>query len=125
MISLDKVKKGLAIYIEKKMMPKLSGWQRIALGVSTNLITPIDTVSLLEIDSVKNFLNSPFVVMLDVVHDDVVDIDKLYKALLDLFPEGHKEILPMPKIMNIIKFDDYTIDRSDIELLYKYIMESN
>lgn len=125
MVSLDKVKKGLAVYIDKQMLPKLSGWQRIALGVTSNLITPIDIVSLLELDSVKNFLNSPFVTMLDVVHDDVVDLDKLYKALLGLFPDGHKETLPMPKIMNLIKFDDYTVDKSDIDLLYKYIMESN
>lgn len=53
---------------------------------------------------------------MDVIDTDGnVDIDKLYQAVAPQFANGEKQVINIPLI------GDMTVDKSDLEKLYRYI----
>ena len=110
MVTMQQVKTGLVKYIDTDVLPHLTGVKRIGLGVYTALAA----------DNLVNVLNQykehPAVSVLQIIDKDGnVDIDKLYQAMAPQFANGEKQTISIPLI------GDMTVDRSDLEKLYRYI----
>lgn len=110
MVTMQQVKNGLVKYIDTDVLPHLTGIKKLGLGVYTALAAN-NVVGLME-----KYREHPAVAMLDVIDaDGNVDIDKLYQAVLPQFSNGEKQTIAIPLI------GDMTVDRSDLEKLYRYI----
>lgn len=110
MVTMQQVKTGLVKYIDTDVLPHLTGVKRIGLGVYTALAAN-NLVGLME-----KYREHPAVAVLDVIDaDGNVDIDKLYQALDPMFANGERHTISIPLI------GDMTVDRSDLEKLYRYI----
>ena len=110
MVTMQQVKTGLVKYIDTDVLPHLTGVKLIGLGVYTALAA----------DNLVNVLNQykehPAVSVLQIIDKDGnVDIDKLYQAMAPQFANGEKQTISIPLI------GDMTVDRSDLEKLYRYI----
>ena len=110
MVTMAQVKNGLVKYIDADILPHLTGFKKVALGAyaalaANNLVTMME-----------KYKNSPAISILDVIDENGnVDIDKLYQAVLPQFANGEKQTISIPLI------GDMTVDRSDLEKLYRYI----
>lgn len=110
MVTMQQVKTGLVKYIDTDVLPHLTGIKKLGLGVYTALAAD-NLVGLLE-----QYRDHPAVSVLHVMDKDGnVDIDKLYQALVPQFANGEKQTISIPLI------GDMTVDRSDLEKLYRYI----
>lgn len=110
MVTMQQVKNGLVKYIDADVLPHLTGVKRIGLGVYTALAAD-NLVSVL-----GQYKDHPAVAVLQIIDKDGnVDIDKLYQAMSPQFANGEKQTISIPLI------GDMTVDRSDLEKLYRYI----
>lgn len=97
-------------YVDREMLPHLTGARKIGLGVYTALAA--DNV----VSAAMKYKDHPAIAMLPVVDaDGNVDIDKLYQAVYPMFSDGQKQAINIPLI------GEYQIDRADVEKLYQYI----
>lgn len=109
MVSVNKIQNGIARYIDMEILPKVDGWQKWALGVGATLKIA-EAPALLE--KVK--------VMLPTAFDESgnVDIDMIYKEFAKQADKGSVSI-------NIPLLNDrLTLNRSDVDKIYRYIQES-
>ena len=110
MVTMQQVKTGLVRYIDTDVLPHLTGIKKLGLGVYTALAGN-NVVGLME-----KYREHPAVAVLDVIDaDGNVDIDKLYQAIAPQFANGEKQLINIPLI------GDMTVDKSDLEKLYRYI----
>lgn len=110
MVTMQQVRTGLVKYIDTDILPHLTGAKRLGLGVYTALAAN-NLVGLME-----KYREHPAVAVLDVIDaDGNVDIDKLYQALDPMFSNGERHTISIPLI------GDLTVDRTDMEKLYRYI----
>lgn len=110
MVSMDQVKNGLIRYIESDIMPHLDGIKKIGVGLYTGLAADNAVKMALQ------YANHPAIAMLNVIDEaGNVDIDKLYKTVIPMFNDGHKEAIKVPLV------GEFRIDKNDIETLYRYI----
>lgn len=112
MATMQQVKNGLVKYIDTDVLPHLSGVKKLGLGVYTALAAD-NLVGLME-----KYKDHPAVAVLNVIDaQEDVDIDKLYQALSPMFDSGAKQTIHIPLI------GDMTVDRTDLEKLYRYMKE--
>lgn len=112
MVTFDNVVTGVIKYIDTEIMPHLSGIKKIGLVAYTGLIAQNANIMF------DKYAKHPAIEVLDVISDDNnIDIDKLYRSILPMFSDGHKEVIKIPLI------GDLKIDKNDIEMMYKYITE--
>lgn len=110
MVTMEQVKAGLVKYIDNDVLPHLTGMKKIGLGVYTALAA--ENVSAI----ISRYKTHPAVAVLDVIDDqENVDIDRLYQAIYPMFQGGEKQVISIPFI------GDMTIDRTDLDRLYRYI----
>lgn len=110
MVTMQQVKNGLVKYIDTDVLPHLTGIKKLGLGVYTALAAD-NLAGVLE-----QHKDHPAVSVLKIIDKDGnVDIDKLYQALAPQFSNGEKQTISIPLI------GDLTVDRSDLEKLYRYI----
>lgn len=110
MVTMQQVKNGLVKYIDTDVLPHLTGIKKLGLGVYTALAA--NNV----VDLIEKYRDHPAVAVLDVIDTDGnVDIDKLYQAVAPQFANGEKQTISIPLI------GDMTVDRTDLEKLYRYI----
>ena len=110
MVTMQQVKTGLVKYIDTDVLPHLTGIKKLGLGVYTALAA--NNV----VDLIEKYRDHPAVAVLDVIDTDGnVDIDKLYQAIAPQFANGEKQVINIPLI------GDMTVDKSDLEKLYRYI----
>lgn len=110
MVTMQQVKNGLVKYIDTDVLPHLTGIKKLGLGVYTALAAN-NVVVLIE-----KYREHPAVAVLDVIDaEGNVDIDKLYQAIAPQFANGEKQVINIPLI------GDMTVDKSDLEKLYRYI----
>lgn len=112
MVTLEQIANGVTKYIDTEILPHLTGIKRIGLGVYSGLAA--NNVAAM----VAKYKDHPMVAVLDVIHDDGVDLDKLYNAVYPMFKDGQRESIQIPMI------GEWQIDKTDIEHLYKYIKEA-
>ena len=110
MVTMQQVKTGLVKYIDTDVLTHLTGIKKLGLGVYTALAAN-NVVGLME-----KYREHPAVAVLDVIDaEGNVDIDKLYQAVAPQFANGEKQTISIPLI------GDMTVDRTDLEKLYRYI----
>jgi hypothetical protein len=118
MITIDKVKRGLANFADKEIISKAPGgsFKKIALGTAVGLY-----LSNLE-NLVMQNKDSMLISALGVIHPDgSIDIEKLATAVKENVPEEGMRI-------NIdvlgARIADMTLRRSDIDDIVNYIYNS-
>lgn len=111
MATMNQVKTGLVKYIDNEILPHLTGAKKIGLGMYTAL-----AAENLE-KTIMQYANHPAIAMLEVIDaNGNVNAGKLYSAASPYFTEGVKYTIGIPFI------GDLTIDRNDLEKLYRYII---
>lgn len=72
MENIEKVKRGIATFVDNEIAPILPKWKGIAFAAGAALM----------LEAKANVLmNHPFITMLGVVDGDNVDVDKIYSAI--------------------------------------------
>lgn len=111
MVPMDRVQRGLAMFIDRELAPSLSGWDKVlvaggaglAVAKLPNLIEQYPIVSAMGVYNKEN---------------NLVDIDALYKAAS---PYIGAEALPVkiPMLGITVK-----MGKPEIDTLYRYIKEA-
>ena len=85
MIPMDKVQRGIAMFIDRELMPSLTGWDKILVGGSAG-IAVAKLPKLVE--------HYPIISALDIYDKDnnQMDIDTLYQSVV---PYLNNEVLPL------------------------------
>lgn len=108
MVNATKIQNGIARYIDVEILPKIEGWQRWALGVGA-------TLKIAEVPELLERVK----IMLPTAFDEQgnVNIDVLYKEFAKQADKGSISInIPL---LN----DSLTLNRSDVDKIYRYIQE--
>ena len=115
MVSIRRVEKGIATYLDKEMMPKTDteGLQGFGIGVATSLL--IKRVG----NIVEGYRNNGVAQALGVFDKNGnVDVDVLREVLKEnISDNGRKMALPV--------LGSFTFYRSDVDMLYDCIMEAS
>lgn len=110
MVTINQIQSGILQYIEKDLMPHLDGLKKVGLGVYATLAAGNIAAMIM------SYKDHPAVKMLDVFgENNEIDIDKLYNAAVPYYSNGEKQTVSIPLI------GDFTMDKSDIDKLYRYI----
>ena len=111
MVSMEKVQKGIAVFIDQELIPSLTGWDKILVGGSAGV-----AVAKLP----KIIEQYPIVSALDIYdkNNNQMDIDTLYQSVL---PYLGNELLPLriPVLGITMK-----VGKQQIDALYRYIKEA-
>lgn len=112
MVSIDKIERGVANYLDGELMPQLqsNGFEKVLVGTAASLaIHKIGAI-------VVSYKDNKLVKMLDVMDDNGnVDVDVLAAELKKNIPkEGVKVDIPVVGTM--------TFHEDDVDKLYEYIM---
>lgn len=111
MVSLANFQNGIVKYIDRELLPKLSGWQKWAFGALSGMWVSNIT------NTFNKLKQNALVSSLGVIDDhDMIDIDKLYG-------EFHKQAEKGAVTIQIPGIGPLTLDQSDVEKLYQYILE--
>jgi hypothetical protein len=111
MVSLNQVQNGFVKYIDNDLCPMLSGWKKWAFGAVSSLW--LCNIS----ETFQKLKGNAIVQMLGVIDEsDMIDIDKLYREFYNQAQKG-------PATFDLPVVGALTIDKSDIERLYRYIVE--
>lgn len=112
MVEYSKIKNGLAIYIDQRLMPKLEKTQQFLAGMVVGLYLPrADAIfgQLAQSESVK---------VLGLIDGNAVDLERLYEtAKVQLRKQGDLP-LEIPMIGRI------TLNEADLDELYRTIMNA-
>ena len=115
MVSIRRVEKGIATYLDKEMMPKMDteGLQGFGIGVATSLL--IKRVG----NIIEGYKNNGVAQALGVFDKNGnVDIDVLREVLKEnISDNGRKMALPV--------LGSFTFYKSDVDMLYDCIMEAS
>lgn len=111
MVTIDKVQRGLAAFIDREMIPALTGWDKILVGGGASLA----------VSKLPNLMAQyPVLTALGIYdkENNQVDIDSLYQAVV---PHIGTEALPakIPMLNMTVK-----IGKPEIDALYRYIKEA-
>lgn len=110
MVTMDKVKAGVQMYLEREVIPALGGWQRWLFGAGAAiLISRAEGV-------IRNLENVPIIKMMDVIHGDKIDIETIYEAVRE---QAHTT----PAVIEIPAVGSLKMGVADIDKLYQTIME--
>ena len=112
MVTLDNVVNGVIKYIDTEIMPHLSGAKKIGLTAYVGLAVP-NANAMFE----KYSKNTAIDILNVIDEENNIDIDKIYRAIIPMLQDGHKELIKIPLITG------FKIDKNDIEMIYKYITE--
>lgn len=112
MYDYNHVMQGLEKFINMEMLAKVPGWKKWVVGTGMELAI-MNTKQIME-----ELEHNDFVKMLGVFDDNHhVDVEKLYTALKNQVKDGDKAEIELPLV------GKFTLDRTDIDKLYTYIIE--
>lgn len=115
MVSVEKIKAGLAAYFDAELMPQLpaNGWESIVVGASLGII-------LKRLDKIAESLaNSPLAQMVEVVSSDGgFDLDAIRDEVKkQIESKGSLQIDNVPILKKL------TFTAADIDKAYEHIMK--
>ena len=114
MVHIEKLQAGLARFIDREVVPALSGWEKVIIGSAGGIMSAKLP------DILSQYFGSGFAPMLGIydAQAQMVDIEAVYNAVL---PRIGEEKLPikLPGLGVTLK-----IGKQEIDLLYRYIMEA-
>ena len=110
MVTLTQFQSGVMRYIDNDVLPHLTGFRRVGLGIYAGLAA--NNVG----DLLLKYKDHPAVEVLNVVDKDgSIDVDRLYSVAAPMFANGERYSVNIPMI------GEMTVDRTDLEKLYQYI----
>lgn len=113
MKSINQVKTGILSYIDKELMPHISGWKQVAASAYVTLAA--ENLA----NEILLYKKHPAISLLNIFDDkNNIDIDKLYKAITSGMKQNNKFDIDIPFI------GKFTFDITDIDKLYEYIKEA-
>lgn len=101
MENIEKVKRGIAMFVDNEVAPVMPKWKGIAFAAGAALIIEANANTL---------INHPMISMLGVVEGDNVDVDKLYAAVKS------KAQGKWP-----VEIYGFKMSETDLDKLYQYI----
>lgn len=112
MVELNQVINGLKAYVEDEVITKLSGLDKWLVGAGVSML----------LDNGANVFNTmkdtELVKLMEIVNsDNQIDIEKVYKALLEQ-AEKSAVTFKVPMVGSM------TINRQDVEKMYQCILRS-
>lgn len=111
MVTMDKVKRGMAAYLETELIPSLGGWQKWLVGAGAAiLVNRMDNV-------MANMANMPIVKMMDIIHGDNIDIETVYEAV-------REQAKTTPAVIDVPGVGTFKLGAADVDKLYRMIMEA-
>lgn len=111
MITMGRFKAGVQMYLEREVIPALSGWQRWVFGAGAAIL-----INRAE-EALHNLEQLPVIKMMDVIHGDNIDIDTIYKAV-------REQAKTTPAVIEIPAVGSLKMGAADIDKLYNMIMEA-
>lgn len=114
MVTMDKVQQGLALFIDRELIPSLTGWDKVLVGGAAGLMAANLPKMAAQLAA------QPMVAALGVYDPSTnqLDIDALYHAAT---PYMGAESLPLklPLLGMTVK-----MGRAEVDALYRYIKEA-
>lgn len=111
MIPMDKVQRGLAAFLDRELIPSLTGWDKVLVGGGAG-------IAVAKLPKIVEMY--PIITALDIYDkaNNQMDIDTLYQAVT---PYIGSETLPLkiPVLGITIK-----VGRPQVDALYRYIKEA-
>ena len=111
MVSMDKVQKGVAAFLDRELIPNLSGWDKVLVGGGAG-------IAVAKLPKIVEMY--PIITYLDIYDKEKnqMDIDTLYQAVT---PYIGSETLPLkiPYLGITIK-----VGKPQVDALYQYIKET-
>lgn len=113
MVTIQQVKAGVVKYIETDILPHLAPWKQIAM--KAYVLMAADNVARM----ILEMRTKPEIAVMGVIQDNGdVDIDRVYQIMASMMQSGEK----IPFTIPFLK-DEFKLDKSDLDRLYKYIKE--
>lgn len=111
MVSMDKAQRGMAAFLDRELIPSLTGWDKVLVGGGAGVLVA-------KLPKIVEMY--PIVTALDIYDkaNNQIDIDTLYQAVV---PYIGSETLPLkiPYMGITIK-----VGRPQVDALYNYIKEA-
>ncbi len=106
MVTINQVKEGVALYVEKELVGKMNGLLKWGFAfASTQIINSLDMSQYIEMGKKMGY----------VTQDSMVDIERLYADFIKVVREQGSVVQHFPVI------GDVTFSEKDIDLLRSYI----
>ena len=111
MVRMDQVQRGLAAFLDRELIPSLSGWDKVLVGGGAGILTARLP------QMISQYPVAATLGLYDAANNQV-DIDSLYQAVT---PYIGAEALPLkiPMLGITVK-----IGKQEIDALYRYIKEA-
>jgi hypothetical protein len=110
MATITQIQNGIAKFIDEDIVPMLPGWRKFAFGAGAGLMLS-RTGEIFE----KAKSNELIKMMGVIREDDTVDVDAIYR-------EAKRQIAKAPITMDIPALGSITLRDSDIDKLYRLII---
>lgn len=110
MVTMEKLRNGIHLYLEREIIPSLGGWQKWVFGAGAALL-----VNRVE-DILHKFENTPIIKAMGIIQDNKVDIDAVYEAV-------REQAKNTPAVIEIPGVGTIRLSAADIDKLYQTIME--
>lgn len=112
MVSMDKVKRGIARYLDEEFTNKMTGWQKWAFGVgSAMLLENFASIS-------QKLKSNPMVEYIGLIDDSGnVAVERIHQQLRIQAQKG-------PVTFEVPMLGTITLNETDVEKLYNYIMQA-
>lgn len=101
---------GLVAYVDNELVPKMTGLNKWLFGTGAGIVASKGE------HVFESLRHIELLHTLDLIEDERINVECIYKELLRQAEKGHIEIeIPM---IGTIK-----LDKSDVEKLYRYILD--
>lgn len=111
MVSMDKAQRGMAAFLDRELIPSLTGWDKVLVGGGAGVLVA-------KLPKIVELY--PIVTALDIYDkaNNQIDIDTLYQAVVP-YIGGETLPLKIPYLGITIK-----LGRPQVDALYHYIKEA-
>lgn len=107
MIKINRAMNDIIRFMDSDVLPHLTGAKKIGAAAYVALASRnIESV-------IKKYKDHPALAMLDIIHDDEIDVDALYNAIAPRFNERISMDVPL--------LGTFTFSRGDLDKLYAYM----
>lgn len=101
MITLEKLKRGLAAYLDEEIVPNLPGWRQFVFGGAAALL----------ISNLDRWMQHPIVTALGIAKGNMIDVEAAYKEI--------RKRANAPFAVNIPGIGEMKFSPEDIDKLYE------
>ena len=107
MVPYEQAVAGFAKYVDKEMLPHMTGFKKIGLGAYTALAAKN------AVQALKGAVSNPAVAITGLVTETGVDLELLYNAICERMDGSIQLDIPLIGV--------FTLSRADVDKLYNYM----